>query len=414
MIRHTKEMKEYTLNIGKTAYLAFLFLITFNSYSFFQKAQAQNITELISKNTTAQTARGNLQMGYIDKAVLCYSLAVDEAKKQRNSGSGVDGTLMAEYAYALALHHDFEAALINIDRARNLGTKYGDFYAAQILSMMGYTEPANELMRDSEIPDWVSPFYLSYKAKYAVKSFSINSEAPQMALDRANRLAANQQTIQAVALYEELSTIYPNTYIIHIDYSTLWESLAHYEYAQKLLSKGISLMPTDTINRDARTACEEHLRKLHVQDSITNRTPLVKKMQTLPTPKIMNYVGLSAAKESFSVNGKVGLYTTKKFSYTMNLGISLISGNIMESIGISTYKSFSIFVVGLGISGQFANEAISLGLSPSVGLTFLNKEQTSSFDITWGFFLPITSDGVFSYNLSLGKTYYIDIKNQRK
>ena len=407
-------MKKYTLNIGKAVKIFFFILLALNPYSTNIRAQAQSIISLFSKSTTAQTARVNLQTGDIDKAVLCYSLAVDEAKKQRNSGSGVDGTLMAEYAYALALHHDFEAALINIDRARNLGTKFGDFYAAQILSMMGYAEPANELMRDSETPDWVSTFYLSYMAKYAVRSFSINSEAPQMALDRANRLAANQQTIQAVALYEELSTIYPNTYIIHIDYSTLWENLSRYKHAQKLLSKGISLMPTDTTFRDARTACEEHLRKLHVQDSITNRTPLVKKMQTLPTPKIMNYVGLSAAKESFSVNGKVGLYTTKKFSYTMNLGISRISGNFMESIGISAYKSFSIFVVGLGISGQFANEAISLGLSPSVGLTFLNKEQTSSFDITLGFFLPITSDGVFSYNLSLGKTYYIDIKNQRK
>ena len=166
----------------------------------------------VSASDMVKEAQVSLKQGVINNAIGDYSLAIYQAQNQRNSGQGVSGDLLAEYSYALALHHDFEAALMNIDRARMVGTKYGDFYAAQVLTLMGYSNAAQQLMKQAKIPDWLSDTYQGLNAKYKT-TVSINRDVPETALKRANRLAASRQTIQAMALFEELAAIYPDTYI---------------------------------------------------------------------------------------------------------------------------------------------------------------------------------------------------------
>lgn len=99
--------------------------------------------------------------------------------------------------------------MINIDRARMLGMKYGDFYSAQILLLMGHNNAAEQLMKQVKVPNWINGVYQGLNKKFTTVR-TINQNSPENALIRVNKLAAQRQFIQAIALFEELITIYPD------------------------------------------------------------------------------------------------------------------------------------------------------------------------------------------------------------
>lgn len=355
-------------------------------------------------------SRYALKQGNIAQAVTEYANAIIIAENSRTAGSGVSGELLAEYAYALALHHDFEAALMNIDRARMVGTKYGDFYAAQVLTLMGYINAAQQLMKQAKVPDWINGIYQELNEKFHTTA-SINRDAPETALKRANKLAANRQTIQAMALFEELAAIYSNTYIIYVDYSTVWESLGNYTYAAELLQKGIGLMQDQDENKQI---FENHLTKVNQMKASFENASWLKRLLGMNPPKMMTYVGASAAKDMYSLNGRMGVYTSNKFSASLNLGLNYASEEFSGSIGVSAYKAWGIFVGGLGVTDMFGKDSNTFSLTPSLGLSFLNKSQTSSFDIMVNGYVPFSSDQKFSYSISVGKTIYFDLNGLLK
>lgn len=377
---------------------------------------AQSIGDAISKqlgfgsSETIREARLKIKVAEIDDASHLYSHIISQAKEARNAGQGVSGDLLAEYSYALALHHDFESALMNIDRARMVGTKYGDFYAAQVLTLMGYTEASQQLMRQAKVPDWISGTYQGLNDKYKTTA-SINRDTPEIALKRANKLAANRQTIQAMALFEELAAIYPNTYIIYVDYSTVWESLGNYAYAAELLQKGIGLMENQDGNRHI---FENHLVKVNEQKGSFENVSWLKRLLGMNPPKMMTYVGAGIAKDMYSLNGRMGVYTSNKFSASLNIGLNFASEQFSGSIGVSAYKAWGVFVGGLGVTEMFSKEQNTFSLTPSIGLSFLNKSQTSSFDVMVNGYIPFSSDQKFSYSISVGKTIYFDLNRLLK
>lgn len=377
----------------------------------------QTIGKAISKQLgtgnpeIAREAQISIKSLDVDEAIGFYSQAILQAQEQRNSGHGVSGDLLAEYGYALALHHDFEAALMNIDRARMVGTKYGDFYAAQVLALMGYDQASQQLQKQVKVPDWINGIYQGMNEKYRT-TVSINRDAPEVALKRANKLAANRQTIQAIALFEELAAIYPNTYIIYVDYSTVWESLGYYSYAAQLLQKGIDMMPQE--QNENKQIFMKHLAKVNERKEKMENASWLKKLLGLNPPKMMTYVGASAANDMYSLNGRMGLYTSNKFSASLNLGLNYGGEQFSGSIGLSAYKAWGILVGGVGITDTFGKDTNVLSLTPSIGLSFLSKDQTSSFDIMVNGYVPFSSDQKFSYGISLGKTIYFDLNGLLK
>lgn len=354
-------------------------------------------------------AQVSLKQGDVDKALVAYSQAVELTQAQRNGGKGVKGDLMAEYAYTLALHHDFEAALLNIDRARMVGTKYGNFYAAQILTLMGYNDAAGQLMRQAKVPDWIDGIYQGQVEKYKTTA-SINRDTPDSALKRANRLAATKQTIQAMVLFEELKKVYPDTYIIYVDYSTVWESLGYYAYAAQLLQMGIDKMPDMDENKQV---FQNHLGKVHEQAIRKTNAPLMKKFWDWEHARMMTYVGASGGKDMFSMNGRFGVYTSNKFSASLDLGMGYAGKQFSGNIGLSAYKTWGIFIAGMGFTERFSKKN-SFNYTLSAGLTFLNKSQTSSFDIMVNGYIPFTKGSNPSYSISIGKTIYFDINRIKK
>ena len=237
-------------------------------------------------------------------------------------------------------------------------------------------------------------------------------DAPETALKRANKLAANRQTIQAMALFEELVGIYPTTYIIYVDYSTVWESLGYYAYAAHLLQKGIDLMPQES--GDNKQIFQNHLTKVNDMKARFENASWMKRLLGMNPPKMMTYVGASAAKDMYSLNGRVGLYTSNKFSASVNVGVNYASKEFSGSIGVSGYKAWGIFVCGLGITNMFGKDSNTFSLTPSLGLSFLNKSQTSSFDIIVNGYVPFSSEQKFTYSISIGKTIYFDLNRLLK
>lgn len=356
-------------------------------------------------------SRYALKLGNIAQAVKEYADAIVIAENSRTAGSGISGDLLAEYSYALALHHDLEAALMNIDRARMVGTKYGDFYAAQILAVMGYKDASQQLMRFAKVPEWINGVYQGLNEKYKMTA-SINRDAPETALKRANKLAANRQTIQAMALFEELAAIYPDIYILYVDYSTVWESLGYYAYAAHLLQKGIELMPQE--QGENKQIFQNHLAKVNEMKASFENASWLKRLLGMNPPKLMTYVGASAAKDMYSLNGRMGFYTSNKFSASLNVGLNYANEEFSGSIGVSGYKTWGIFVGGIGITDMFGKDSNTLSLTPSVGLSFLNKSQTSSFDIMVNGYIPFSKEQKFSYSISIGKTIYFDLNGLLK
>lgn len=356
-------------------------------------------------------ARKSVLKNQIDNAVYLFADAIRYEQTNRSSGNGVSGDLLSEYSYVLALNHDFEAALMNIDRARMVGTKYGDFYAAQVLTLMGYTDAAQQLMKQTKVPEWINGVYQGLNEKYKATA-NINRDAPETALKRANKLAANRQTIQAMALFEELAAIYPDTYIIYVDYSTVWESLGHYSYAAQLLQKGIDLMPKE--QNDNKQIFLNHLTKVNELKAKYENASWMKRLLGVNPPKLMTYVGASAAKDMYSLNGRMGVYTSNKFSASLNVGLNYASEEFSGSIGVSGYKAWGILVGGLGITDMFGKDTNTFSLTPSLGLSFLDKSQTSSFDIMVNGYIPFSSEQKFSYSISIGKTIYFDLNGLLK
>lgn len=374
--------------------------------------KCQTLTDVLSTSSSLykKDAQVVMKQGDVDKALVAYSYAVAQTQAQRNAGKGVSGDLLAEYAYTLALHHDFEAALVNIDRARAVGTKYRDFYSAQIMTLMGHDDAAQQLMRQAKVPEWIDGTYQGLTDKYKTMA-SINRDAPDVALKRANKLAANRRTIQAMALFEELAAIYPNIYIIYVDYSTVWESLGYYAHAAQLLQKGIGLMPVE--QHEHKQIFQNHLTKVNEQVTKFENASWIKKIMGMDPPKLMTYAGASIAKDSYMFNGRMGLYTSKQFSTSLNMGLGYVGGQFSGDIGVSAYKTWKVFVGGLGLADRFSKDDNTFNLTASAGLTFLNKSQTSSFDIMVTGYFPFTG-GNCSYSVSIGKTIYFDLNRKQK
>lgn len=355
----------------------------------------------------------NMKSGDVNMAVMYYAQSVDKAKENRNAGKGVRGELLAEYAYALALHHDYEASLINIDRAIMLNAANGKFFAGLVLVTMGYNTAAFQLsgltpgqyINVPRYSKWIDGLYWNITSAYTEKTkVTINRDSPQEALKRAVDLTERGQTVQAIVLFEELMDKYPNAYNVPASYSTLWEKLGNRVYASTLLKRSIELIgSSDTASRNAFV---EHLRTLDEVQPLG----LLGQAKNIKT---IAYVGASFGKMT-SLNGRLGVSTESKWSTSLNGNVMFLDSSSFGNVGLSVYKTWSFFVVGLGVSRQLSKLSNAWGLAPSVGLTFINRSQTASLDFTSSWQIPFSDDKKLSFNLSIGTTFYLDFKREKK
>ncbi len=353
--------------------------------------------QISGRGDSWREARFNIKLGDIDRAVEYYSTAVAQAIARRNSGRGVCGELMAEYAYALALNHDYELSLMYIDRARTVGARHADFYTGQILAILGYSETAQTLT--GRPPEWLDGIWQNRLREHSEKA-RLLAESPNDALQHAIKLSENGQHIQAMTLYEELLAKYPAEPMVAVAYSTLWESIGKPEQAARMLKRGIEL--TDKGDTSRRHIYEQHLDELSHASSVSWGRFF----------RTIVYVGASTGKEMLGINGRLGISTESKLSLSLTGNYSSWGGNPVSSVGLSVYKSWSWFVLGMGTSCQWIENKATWGLSPSLGVAIFNLAGNSSVDITLGAIIPFSNEDTFGYSLSIGRTVYLDFNKK--
>lgn len=353
--------------------------------------------QISGRGDSWREARFNIKLGDIDRAVEYYSTAVAQAIARRNAGRGVSGELMAEYAYALALNHDYELSLMYIDRARTVGARHADFYTGQVLALLGYSETAQTLT--GRPPEWLDGIWQNRLREHSEKA-RLSTDRPNDALQRAIQLGENEQHIQAMILYEELLAKYPAEPMVAVAYSTLWESIGQPDQAARMLKRGIEL--TEKGDTSRRRIYEQHLDELsHAASDSWSRFC-----------RTIVYAGASTGKEMLGINGRIGISTESKLSLSLTGSYSSFSGNPVTTAGLSVYKSWSWFVLGLGTTCQWIDKKATWGLSPSLGVAIFNLAGDASVDITLGAIIPFSNDDTFSYSLSIGKTVYLDINKK--
>lgn len=375
-------------------------------------APAQNIGQSLFKSfklTTAdpQAAREQLSAGNYADAQLAYEACLSVARDNRSAGVGVDGDLVGEYALTLALQGKHELALLNADRARALGAAFGDWYSHQVLKLAGCYDQAI-LLSDVKVPSWVDARLQSSLKTMGSQVPAYEPLVERTDLRRVYALQSSRQTIQALALMHVLIKEYPDVAVLRSSYSNLCEQLGNTSAAIGELQNAIAGMPSSD---PGRAVAERHLQELEAKRYDTPR-----KLSWIENheARFIWYVGGSIAKKTYSLNTRFGIHTRKHWSASANAGVSLVDKNVTGSVGLSGFYTWRILVFGQGLTYRFGKNTNSFNWSPSVGLTFINSSQTSSFDVTIGAHVPFSGGGKTSIYLSLGKTFYFDINPKKK
>lgn len=362
----------------------------------------------VEKRANAQTL---IRQGRFEDALLLYKELTDSAQAKRLVGREMEGDLLAEYAYVLALNHDFELALMYIDRSWALAAKNRDFYTSNILSLMGYKETALHFTQMSGAPSWAKDFYAEYNAKYTVDG-TIGTGNAENDMKRAYMLTANNQYIQAIALYEELIRQLPSVGVLYIYESAALEKAGRLDYAAALLRKGISLTPVNSALSNDRQVYENHLQKIESSAFKLSHPTWLQHLFGTETPKMMIYGGVGLGASQYTFNARAGVYTSNRFSGSLNLGLTHANDELAFNLGLAGYKTYNIFMFGAGISNMITKEHKIWNFAPSVGITLMNEAQTMSYDLTLSFNIPFSKDKTFSYSITLGRTFYISLNNK--
>jgi len=334
--------------------------------------------------------------GKIQQAIQIYA----QLANQDNANS----TVLLEYAYVLALGGVYDGALVNLDKAKLSGkfSKNDYFFAGQIYALMGYNRPAIEYLTNSSVPKWIYPKYYEMYNKYKSNSSVYQVKDLEIEFERANYLVANDMDFQSIAIYEQLLEEYPDEYLFHVGYSIPLEKTGLQKLAANEMTSGISCLPDDLNNKKVKQAFEERLNQLKSKKDtkqIQQPKPLGMKSQG------MFYIGGMTSNTYASLNSRFGLFLTNSFNASIDFGAIDTTVDTYYNLGLSAYQRLGIIVLGIGLNKQFGDRD-DYNLKPSIGLSFINKKRTSSWDFFFDIYYPMTYEANYIYGFSIGKSFY--------
>ena len=347
-----------------------------------------------SKKGKIENARDAIKNEHFSHAIELYA----ELVNGKDSGKDDKGELMSEYAYALALSHNFDFALATLDYARMLQPKHADFYTNQILAIMGFQDIASKF-EFTDIPTWLISDYKILCSSRKVTKPIVKEYIPKKELETVYNMLNQRQFVQGLVMLEKLGHAYPQAYAIPIVASLAWEGLGNTEQAVCYMEKALQMME-DKENEKTKDNYTKRLNSLKV-------TKCAHPKQERKGLRLMTFAGINAAKGMISLNGRVGFYTNNLFSASVNVSTSIANKQFMGSIGISGYKTWRFLMGGLGFSYQFGGGNHTFSLTPTAGLTFFSKSGKSSFDVLFNCHVPFSSNGTFTYGITIGRTFYL-------
>lgn len=380
-------------------------LLLFNTV----ESTAQNVYSDASLQKQLDEARRNICYEHFSDAITKYAELVK---------SNDNKTVSEEYAYALALSGCYDGAIMNLDKvlSSSLVDANALFYVSRVLRLMEHDTIADLFWdisseNNTNIPNWLSKKFLTLELKYR-RPASINTNGFGPALQRANRLANQQQNIQAMVLFLELVETYPDQYLPYIGLSALMENMGFKQKAIEYLQKGIDIIGKDKQAIDPFWTMDRHLEKLKSEVTETKeqnpsnpQTGIKGTDAQSKQRKSFIYSGLTYVNKSFAFNIMYGIYTGPTTNFSVSLGYSKFE-NVKSFVGDASInlKVFKDELIGATISTQYT-DGFDIGVGARAGFSIPFSGGKSSFDVLYNVYYYFRNKETRN-TLSIGFTRY--------
>jgi len=327
--------------------------------------------------------------------------------------------LQAEYAYALALDGIYDAALVRLDRVWSLRTIIPDinYYASQVFALMGYDRLAADFAVATAgvpAPEWIASkapdLLLKYRGQPSEDVTAINGEAVN-SFRKANRMTVQGYYLKSIALFEEITTQYPDEFLPYVGYSIALERAGMFNKSAQTIEKALTVVGDNPEQQETKQMLNTRLTmvrgRIGTDDNLANPVATIMSMTGNDSKRLIAYAGGMVAKSFISINGRFGIVKKGAGNTSFDLGLTRSGGATGITVGLTNYSRSKAFVAGYGLQGSFAGGGIGLNLKISVGLSFLNSDQTGSWDIFLDGYQPLLpKDGVTSVGMSIGRSVY--------
>jgi hypothetical protein len=97
--------------------------------------------------------------------------------------------------------------------------------------------------------------------------------------------------------------------------------------------------------------------------------------------QMMAYVGGMIASSYTNFNMRYGYFVSGKSNGSLDMGVTKTPAGNSSNMGFSFYNRQNIFVSGMGIMANFQKGTSAFYYKISVGLSFMNKKRSASYDI---------------------------------
>ena len=377
-----------------------------------QSASTQSVSDGGSLNVTVshQNARNFILSGNINEAISTYAKLI--------ASDATTATLLAEDAYALALGGIYDAALMRLDLSWRNGSTSPElnFYTSQVFALMGYEDLSIEFWKPTEknkAPAWISSQAANLLQKFSCKkSYSSIKSRDELIenFNHANELASQFSYFQSIALFHEITDIYPDEYLPYVGYSITLEKTGALAKSAQTIEKAILLVGNSSEDKDKKQFLEQRLTALNRLMTglppLTATQPANAKGQVINQPQMMAYAGGMASPSLTMINGRIGYFISGSTNASFDFGVLKNAEISSSNVGLSVYNQQKGFVSGAGILMNSSNNTKSFAMKLSVGFSKMNKTQSACFNIFLDFNRGIQKDAITTYIFSIGSSVY--------
>ena len=279
-----------------------------------------------------------------------------------------------------------------------------EFFVTEVLELMNRKELASYFER-GEAPSWISDNYIELRQQRC-RNAMLGTDGPERVFARANTSASAGQYVYALVLYDELAMGFPEQLQFTMGKIVLLEQLGKTQAAVKMISTVDDKATKDNVAGQILEGHLSYLKKATEKES----SPVRKALGSL---NYTAYIGGSLSKDLYSIDGRVGICTSKQYSLSANVGMAICNKQPSFSFGVSAYKTFGLFMVGIGLNNRIANKNFLFTISPSGGISIPDPDGSGSYDIIANVQLPLTQGSSATFSLSFGRTFYFHPKKKR-
>ena len=357
-----------------------------------------------------EKARYYVLSGNINEAIATYTRLL--ANDRTNS------SLLAEDAYTLALAGIYDAALMRLDMSWNSGSNLTDtrYFSAQVFALMGYDELAREFWKPTD--KYVAPAWISARAGSLLQKFgnkqplsTIKSREQLIAnFKKANELAAQNAYFQSIALFQDITNIYPAEYLPYVGYSISLEKTGAFAKSAQSIEKAITLIGDTPEEKTRKQLLEKRLTtmKLYITSPPPLAPPTIQQTNMKEPEKLqmMAYAGGVVSSQLTNLNARIGYFVTGSINAALDFGLLKTPESSSSSLGLTAYNRSKNFVSGAGIMMYTGNSTTTFAVKFTLGFSKMNRARTSSFDIFFDVNKALQEEGITTFAFSVGKSFY--------